>query len=500
MARKHSKRSVLAVAALLTAITIGPAFPAAVAKPGPPSSGEVSDAEDNPEGCVTATLADQAQCGAQGRDHFASPAHVPPIEACDDIAGPTGSQIVRVKPDGPRHEDGSLAFIPGACVYLPPGYAESGLRYPVVYLLHGGGGDQADWVTFGNVQGVLDGLYAQDPANAVIAVMPDGHNGQWYDTPDPSWLVQTYVRRHLVPWIDGHLRTIADRRARAITGLSNGGYGSLHLAGRAPDLFVAAGSMSGNLGAYDFQGLYTEMAPGVKGAATYFQGSLPANLIPNMDHVDLTIDWGATCTSDAAVDACGTWAFEQTFRPENQNFRDQLEAQNYQGTYEYRETEGAHAWRWWTPWLRDRHMPFFLARLADPEPAKQPLVRSSLPASFRYRSVADRFAVWGYEVSIDRPAREFLELRDVTAAGLTVIGSGQPTITTAARYTPGRRYLVRGTGGLDAVARADKAGRLRFAVDLGPAHTEEQYYTVSGTVGTTTGNYFTERAVTITPR
>lgn len=460
-------------------------------------SDEVSPEEDNPPGCTTAAYEGLPQCGAQGRDHFASAEHRPPIEACAAHRSDAGSRITRVLPNGPRLADGTLAFIPGACVYLPPGYDTSGLRYPVVYLLHGGGGDQADWVTFGAVQRVLDEAYAADPTSAVIAVMPDGRNGQWFDYADGSWLIVTYVRDHLIPWIDRHLRTVADRRGRAITGLSNGGYGALHLAGRAPDLFVAAGSMSGNLGAYDFKGLYTEMAPGVNGAATYFQGSLPANLIPNMDHVDLTIDWGATCESDVTVDACATWGFEQMFRQENQHFRDRLEAESYAGTYEYREAEGAHAWRWWTPWLRDRHLPFFLARLADPEPANRPLVPSSLPDTFRYRSVDDRFRAWGYDVAIDGRAPEFLELDDVTAGGMRVIGSGQPTISTASRYQPHRKYVIEGAGAAPHVVRADRDGRLHLRVDLGPPHQQEQWYTVQGELGRVRGDYFTERVVTI---
>lgn len=462
---------------------------------------QVAREDDDPPGCTTAKGEDFPQCGAQGRDHFASSAHRPPVKACETSRSEqTGSVVTRVLPDGPRRPDGTLAFIPGACVYLPPGYESGALRYPVVYLLHGGGGDQADWVTFGGIRKILDDAYAADPSTAIIAVMPDGRNGQWFDYADDSFLIQTYILRHLIPWIDSHLRTIPDRRGRAITGLSNGGYGAFHMAGRAPDLFAAAGSMSGNLGAYDFRGLYTEMAPGVKGAATYFQGSLPSNLIPNLDHVDLTFEWGATCApGDVLIDGCATWAFEQMFRPENQHFRDQLEAQQYAGEYEYREVEGAHAWRWWTLWLRTQHLPFFRARLSPPEPDRGPPAASPLPPTFRYRSTFDRFTVWGYDVTAHRKAREFLEMNRVTVSGFDVVGSGRAEITTAGRYVPGRRYLLQGTGRGEEVVRADRRGRLAVSVDLGAPHETEQYYTPEGETGRVKGDYFTTRHVVITP-
>ena len=55
----------------------------------------------------------------------------------------------------------------------------------------------------------------------------------------------------------------------------------------------------------------------------------------------------ATCaTGDVLIDGCYTWAFEQLFRPGNQEFRQALDDNHYTGTYDYRETEGSHAWRW----------------------------------------------------------------------------------------------------------------------------------------------------------
>ena len=115
---------------------------------------------------------------------------------------PAGSVVTRILPQGPRRPDGSAAFVSGACVYLPPGYATSGLRYPVVYLLHGGGGDQGDWVAQGSLQETLDAAAAA--GHPVIAVTPDGRSGQWFDYNDGSFQLETYVLRYLIPYVDRH--------------------------------------------------------------------------------------------------------------------------------------------------------------------------------------------------------------------------------------------------------------------------------------------------------
>lgn len=452
---------------------------------------DLAPAEDNPPGCTTATAEADDGCGAQGRDHFADAKHRPPIEACADVRSPTGSIVTRMLPAGPRNDDGSLAFTSGICVYLPPGYDTRSLRYPVMYVLHGGGGDQGNWVTNGDLQAMLDERAAANPADAVIAVLPDGRSGQWYDSYDGRWQIERYVLDFVVPYVDARLRTIPDRAARAITGLSNGGYGSMHFAARRPDLFVAAGAMSSNMGAYGFK-----LGNQVDGPA-YYPGHLPEELAGNLDGVDLTIDIAASCESDLTVDLCATLLVDAAFLPANRAFVDRLRALEHVGALEYRETEGSHAWRWWTPWLRERHLPFLLARLHDPVAAESAAAVSTvLPASFRYRTIAPRFRVWGYDVEVTRDVREFLDLTSVRAEGMTVQGSGVVQVTTAGRYVAGAPYRIDGTG-LDATTVfADDVGRLRITVDLGPSHTDEQF-SPAARLAEAAGGYWQVRGVTI---
>ena len=124
---------------------------------------------------------------------------------------------------------------------------------------------------------------------------------------------------------------------------------------------------------------------------------------------------------------------------------------------------------------------------------------SEPPPTFRYRSIAPRFSVWGYDVAVDRPVREFLDLDAVTEHSLVVRGTGTALITTAARYTPDASYRVDGAGTRATTVRADDDGRLTFAVDLGPPHRDEQY-SPRARAQEAAGMYrFTERRISITP-
>jgi S-formylglutathione hydrolase FrmB len=445
------------------------------------ASDEVTPAEDNPPGCTTAGIGSSNQCGAQGRNNFNDANHVAPVESCKTTVAPTGSTITRILPDGPRRADNSLAFISGACVYLPPGYATSGLRYPVVYLLHGGGGDEQDWANpnNGDIRKMLDDFYAQDPSRAVIAVMPDGNDGNWHDYNDGSFLIEQYVLRYLVPYVDRHFNTIPDRSGRAIDGLSNGGYGALHLAAKAPDLFVAAGGMSSNVGGRDMSGLGTNWLAGNENVqnqefGAFYYGNTPTPLASNLDDVGVTMDLGASCSNqqDLSNNLCLLLAVDTAFRYDNEAFRDAMASVKHVGAFDYRESEGTHTWRWWTYWLRERQLPFIYQRLA--KPTKKPTA-SPLPDSFRYRSIASHFTIYGYDVDIARPHPEFLDLTGVGAGGFTASGTGALVVTTAARYTPNAKFRVSGTGKPDADVRADKDGRVRVEVDLGPGHADEQY-------------------------
>lgn len=115
--------------------------------------------------------------------------------------------------------------------------------FPVIYLLHGHGGDYAQWPT------TAPQLSQTADALKVIFICPDGGFGSWYfDSPmDSSIRYESYITKELVPYIDAHFPTKPLPQFRAITGLSMGGHGALYLAIRHPHLFGAAGSTSGGV-------------------------------------------------------------------------------------------------------------------------------------------------------------------------------------------------------------------------------------------------------------
>jgi S-formylglutathione hydrolase FrmB len=133
-----------------------------------------------------------------------------------------------------------------AGVVLPDSYAKGKAIYPVLYLLHGGGGQFSDWLKQTPDKTLLQRL--ADQYNLII-VTPEGDRLSGYlNSPiQKDNLFETYITKEVVEKIDNTYRTIRDRKGRVITGLSMGGHGSLYLAGRHPDLYCAAGSMSGAL-------------------------------------------------------------------------------------------------------------------------------------------------------------------------------------------------------------------------------------------------------------
>ncbi|WP_201983847.1 alpha/beta hydrolase [Hymenobacter rubidus] len=134
-----------------------------------------------------------------------------------------------------------------AAVVLPASYAKNKkANYPVLYLLHGAYGHFSDWLNKTPDKQLLHRM--ADQYNLII-VNPEGETFSFYlDSPvKADSQFETYLTKEVIPAIDQAYRTVRDRKGRFITGLSMGGFGAMYLSARHPDLYGAAGSMSGAL-------------------------------------------------------------------------------------------------------------------------------------------------------------------------------------------------------------------------------------------------------------
>ena len=127
-------------------------------------------------------------------------------------------------------------------VAIRPDKAVKGEKCPVIYLLHGHGGHAKTWI---QVRPDLPEIADRD---GIIFVCPDGGTSWYWDSPvDSTFRYETFVAKELVAYTDKYYPTVPRATGRAITGLSMGGQGSLYLAVHHPDVFGAAGSMSGGV-------------------------------------------------------------------------------------------------------------------------------------------------------------------------------------------------------------------------------------------------------------
>ncbi len=146
-------------------------------------------------------------------------------------------------------------------VYTPPGYENGRDRYPVFYLLHGGGGDEDAWSTLGRTSQILDNLISQGKALPMLVVMPNGNAyqaGAPGEVPAPagmsslsreerakfSGLFEKSLAADIVPFIEKNYRVRSDKHNRAIAGLSMGGGHTFRITTDNPDMFAYVGIFS----------------------------------------------------------------------------------------------------------------------------------------------------------------------------------------------------------------------------------------------------------------
>lgn len=215
-------------------------------------------------------------------------------------------------------------------VIIPDSYSASAKKYPVLYLLHGATDDYKGWVT--KVPSIKS--YA-DQYNFII-VCPDGGYTSWYfDSPiDKQMQYETYISKELVGTIDHKYNTLAQKRGRAITGLSMGGHGAFYLAFKHQDIWGAAGSMSGGVDILRFSNNW-DIA---KRLGNYSQNpdiwekNTVINMLQLLNGKDIKL-----------IFDCGVNDF---FYDANKRLHLAMLEKNI--SHDYTERPGAHDWKYWT--------------------------------------------------------------------------------------------------------------------------------------------------------
>ena len=231
------------------------------------------------------------------------------------------------------YESATAGFDRRLSVYTPAGYEQNKKnRYPVLYVLHGIGGDEDAWLDQGRAAQILDNLIAQGKAKPMIVVFTNGNisqeaapgqNSTGYNRPTmqlPQTMEGTFETAfpEIVKFIDSNYRTLAKKQSRAICGLSMGGFHTLYITLNNPDMFNYSGMFSAAIGVSDpsISPMYQDMDTKL---ATYFSKK-PALL------------WIGCGDTDFLIQA-------------NRDFVKKLQDGGYPHTYY--ENDGGHIWRNW---------------------------------------------------------------------------------------------------------------------------------------------------------
>jgi S-formylglutathione hydrolase FrmB len=221
-------------------------------------------------------------------------------------------------------------------ILLPPGYEASTSRYPVLYLLHGYGDDQSAWSYMTNLSG-----YAAK--YKIIIAMPDGLKSFYINSAgDPKARFEDFIAKDLVAYVDSHYRTIPLPRARAIAGLSMGGYGAAYLGLKYFNKYAALGSFSGALS------LPHETSPGARAAEFQALFGVPGSQqAKDRDPFEI-VDKVPPAQMPIIYIACGG---EDALVKGNREFVALLAQKKI--PYEYREiSPRGHTWDFWDDQIR----------------------------------------------------------------------------------------------------------------------------------------------------
>lgn len=229
-------------------------------------------------------------------------------------------------------------------IYTPAGYENSAESYPVLYLLHGMGGDENAWLENGRMAQIMDWLITNNMARPMIVVAPNGNPRMQISPADGSLLNPAPQMSEyqvvdgsfessfpeIVEFIDKNFRTKANKSNRAIAGLSMGGFHSLTISKEFPDLF-------------DYVGLFSAATYRALKNGGFVKKEVPEiyknfeDKIKHQFNESPALYWIGIGSEDFLYDG-------------NTEFRKMLDDNGL--NYEYFESEGGHTWRNWRNYLK----------------------------------------------------------------------------------------------------------------------------------------------------
>lgn len=229
-----------------------------------------------------------------------------------------------------------------AAVVLPDSYKKSNKPYPVLYLLHGGTGSFRDWLTKTPDKSLLHRL--ADQYNLIIVTPDAGPTSYYFDSPeDKTSQYETFISKELIEKIESSYRTVKDRKGRVIAGLSMGGHGAFFISTRHPELYCAAGSMSGvmniNTATWKVPEEFAQ-ARAQKFASLLGPPEDPANPYLNYTAVGMVDQMKANDVK--LIFDCGVDDF---LIDTNRDMHSRLLAAEV--PHDYTERPGAHTWEYW---------------------------------------------------------------------------------------------------------------------------------------------------------
>ncbi len=226
-------------------------------------------------------------------------------------------------------------------IYLPPDYDRSERSYPVLYLLHGSGDDQTGWVQFGEVRHIADKSINEGKSTAMIIVMPDANSGRrgYFNSPKGDFQYEDFFFSELMPYIEKTYRVRAEKRYRAIAGLSMGGGGTIVYALHHPELFSSACPLSAGNGLQDLETskqMFKRSNPDLsdKQIDDYARQINGFELVDNLPPEQVkSVRWYIDCGDDD---------------PRSETNSRLHAAMNKKGIpHEFRIRDGAHTWTYW---------------------------------------------------------------------------------------------------------------------------------------------------------